>query len=125
MGVCEALNSAAGTREVILRARIVGEPHHGYWLSEGLDGDPCPGWCKRFFTAPSAIAPVFSSFPGAQLTKAQERLNIELIKRLYLLSKPAGYVNSTITINGILVKKFWPFIFRLKDGSYIGNGFDP
>jgi hypothetical protein len=124
MGVCEALESPAGQREVVLRARLGGGHYHGWVLVDTFSDDPCPGWRRRFFTAPPWIPLYFSSDLGVQLAKEQERRNFEFLLKLYKLDRPS-WVRPTITIRGVLVKQFWPLIFRAKDGQYIGDALGP
>jgi len=123
MGACEALESPAGQHEVVLRARLGGGHYHG-WLVDTFSDDPCPGWRRSFFTAPAGIPLYFSSDLGVQLTKEQERRNFEFLLKLYKLDRPR-WVRPTITIRGVLVKQFWPFIFRAKDGEYLGDALGP
>jgi hypothetical protein len=124
MGVCEALESPAGQHEVVLRARLGGGHYHGWWLVDTSSDDPCPGWRRRFFTAPSGIPLYFSSDLGVQLTEEQERRNFEFLLKLYKLDRP-GWARPIITIRGTLVKQFWPFIFRAQDGQYFGDALGP
>ena len=124
MGVCEDLDSPAGTREVVFRARLGGSYIHGYVLADDLVDDPCPGWPRRFFTAPPWIPLYFSSDLGVHLTKEQERRNLEFFLKLSKLDY-RNRVAPTITISGVLVKQFWPFIFRAKNGEYFGDALGP
>jgi hypothetical protein len=124
MGVCEALDSPAGTREVVLRARLGGSYIHGYALTDNFVEDACPGWRRRFFTAPPWIPLSFSSDLGVHLTKDQERRNFEFFGKLCKLDT-REWVHPTVTITGVLVRQFWPFIFRAKNGEYFGDALDP
>jgi hypothetical protein len=122
LSVCEALDSGVDGQEVVLRGVIAGESHHGFGLSEGIDGDPCPGWRRRFLTTPSFILFDYFSHLGVHLTKEQEQLNLYFLRRLSFLLSP-NTSRSGVKIKGVLVRKPWPLIFRRQDGTYWGNGF--
>jgi hypothetical protein len=123
--VCGILDSAADHQEVIARVRISGSYHHGFGLSEGLDGEPCPGWRRRFFTAPSVLLPKVSSGFGVLLTSEEEQMGLGFLFRLRDLSRrsPGALNKLTVTMRGAVVKKSWPWMFRRSDGSYMGNAF--
>jgi hypothetical protein len=83
-----------------------------------------PRLAEGFFTAPSYIPLYLSSDLGVQLTKEQEQRNFEFFLRLSKLDN-GNWVRPTITVKGVLVKQFWPFIFRVKGGEYIGDALGP
>jgi hypothetical protein len=126
--ICQMLDSSGERQEVTVRGVIIGEPHHGYYLSEeGINnGNPCPGWRQRFFTAPSfAGITIVSSF-GVRLSEEQERLNRDFIRRLSELSAKPLLRPYRVTVKGVLARKPWPLTFRRADGTYacIGKGSD-
>jgi hypothetical protein len=118
MGVCEALNSAISSEEVIIHGTY-NSWMEGAGFSEGLDGEPCPGWRKRFFTAPAFIdASRFSE----RMSLEQKQAYFEILKKQV---SAHGAFTGPLAIKGVLIKKFWLFIFRGRDGVYWGNGFGP
>jgi hypothetical protein len=118
------LNSIDDHREVVVRAQASGSVH-GLLLSEGINGEPCPGWRRRFFTAPSLIGLEFTSSYGVRLTEEQERLNREFLSRLHKLRSAGRLKNYAVTLKGVVVKESWPLIFRQSDGGYHGFGMGP
>jgi hypothetical protein len=120
LSVCQVLDSARDHQEVIVRARAFAH-YHGSLLTDGFSSDPCPGWRKRFFTAPSWIPLCFDSFLGVQLTGEQQRLNREFFLRLSGLRMGSPSKYSAVTLMGVAVRKPWPLIFRRGDGEYFGN----
>jgi hypothetical protein len=127
MSVCQMLDSAADHQEVVARVKIAGSHHHGFWLTEGPNVDPCPGWRKRFFTAPSALIPIVSSRFGVHLTPEEERAGRDFLNRLFDLSRRDTRATNdlTVTLKGVFVRKAWPWIFRGRSGDWVGNGFGP
>jgi hypothetical protein len=125
MSVCQMLDSASDHQEVVARVKISGGYYHGFGLSEGLHGDPCPGWRKRFFTAPSVLMPMFSSCCGVQLSQDESRMVRDFLDRLWDESRNNSTRDLTVTLRGVIVKKAWPWIFRRSDGVYMGNAFGP
>ncbi len=123
--VCEVLSLGSDRHEVTVRGEVVGSHHHGFALSAGLNGDPCPGWRRNLFTAPSIIP--FGSNPdfGVHLTDQQKESDREFFLRLRQLSLEGRLNNPTVTVTGVVVRKTWSLIFRRADGSYFGTGIDP
>src|ERR1700694_3140463 len=74
LSVCQALKSTSDHQEVDVRGEISGW-RHGYFLSEGIKGDPCPGWRRQFLTGPSALPLEFVSSSGVNVSERQVRLN--------------------------------------------------
>lgn len=124
LSVCQALNSVGDHHEVVVRAEVFGGIH-GLFIREGMNDDPCPGWPLRLFTVPSVIALEFVSSHGVQLTEEQRRLNRDLLTRLHKLRARDELKHYPITLGGVLVRNFWPLIFRRTDGSYRGFGMGP
>jgi hypothetical protein len=124
--VCQMLDSIGEHEEVVVRGVMIGEPHHGYYLSqEGIsNGNPCPGWRQRFFTAPSfAGIAIVSSF-GVKLSEEQERLNRAFVRRLSGVKGEPALRAYKVTVKGVLARKPSPLTFRRADGTYscIGKG---
>ena len=123
LGVCEALNVGRNGEEISIAGEIDGHFHHGFFLSQGIGGDPCPGHRRRFFTAPSLILLAWASIPEVRLTREQEGLNRILWERLIGTSRQSPQMPRLhVKIVGVLVRKSWPLIFRRDDGSYFGTG---
>jgi hypothetical protein len=121
ISVCEALNSVRDHQVVVVRAKVEATRHE-ISLSAGLGGEPCEGWPRRYFTAPSLI-PIFVSAPGVHPTEVQTAANLEFIRRLARVRaehRPSDYM---ATIKGTLLRKTMPLIFRSPGGDYIGFGF--
>jgi hypothetical protein len=119
--VCQMLKSTPEHSEVIVTGEITGESHHGYFLSEALGSDPCPGWRRQLFTAPAAAAIVITSSFGVSLTNSEQQSNREFIHRLGALN--GGHpVKYKVTIKGVLARKPWPMMFRRADGTYFSWG---
>jgi hypothetical protein len=120
--VCRMLDAMSDHEELTVRGEIIGESHHGFFLSEGINGDPCPGWRRRFLTAPSVVGLQFVSSHGVQLTKEQEQSNRTFLERLITLGQP---VKRRVTVTGVAVKNPGSLIFRRADGSYLSTTMDP
>ena len=118
ISVCEMLNSATEHQHLTVRGEVMGEPHHGYYLGEeGLDGDPCPGWRRRFLTSPSALRlGLFSNF-GVQLTQAQADSNLAFLRRLNMVSR-GSVIRCNVTVEGVFARQpsFW--MIRRSNGAY-------
>lgn len=110
--VCQMLNSARERQEITVRGAIIGEPHHGYSLSEGMGNEPCPGWPKRFFTSPSAVGLTI------QLTGEHGQRNRDLLRRLNTLSGEHILKPYWVTVTGFLKRRPWLRTFRHADGTY-------
>lgn len=122
--VCQALNSVQDHKDVTVTGILIGESHHGFSLSGGINGDPCPGWPRRFFTAPSIVGLDFTSAHAVKLTEEQKQLNLSFLDRLWR-SDHGSPVQLPVIVRGVLVKRPWSLIFRRSDGSYISTNFDP
>lgn len=118
LSVCQMLNSTREQQEVTVRGEIIGEPHHGYALSEGIGVEPCPGWPKWLFTRPSVVGFAIASSFGIHLTDEQERLNREFVRRLSTLSGGRALKPYWVTLRGALVRRPWLRTFRHADGTY-------
>jgi len=127
LGVCEALESAVDHQEIVIRGVMTGESHHGFFLSQGINGDPCPGWRLTFLTAPSALALGLASSFGVQLTAEQRRLNLDFFGRLSKMSKGRPLSGYRVVARGVFVRRAWSLIFRRADGTYysLGSDLDP
>ena len=119
LSVCQMLNSVREHQEVAVRGVITGG-HHGYFLSEGIGNEPCPGWPTRYFTSPAGVGLNFFSSLGVQLTEDQKRLNLDFLRRLWTLrgnnhNNLNGY---GVTVRGVFAKRPWLRTFRHADGTY-------
>ena len=115
--VCDALNSAADRQAIVIHA-VIASNRHGTFLVEGTGQDPCPGWRRRFLTAPSAIPLVFGSYSGVHVPDDLSRENMAFILRLKRPAKEDPRTRLVVTARGVLIRKRWPLIFRMADGSY-------
>jgi hypothetical protein len=128
--VCEAYDRHISSgQDVVIQALIAGESHHGYYLIESLSGEACPGWPKRFFTAPPFMGLAFGSFGGVQVSKEQERADMAFLDKLWQLSRAKQFSPFRVLVSGVIVKKSWSMTFRLPipiwsggDPIYQGNG---
>jgi hypothetical protein len=75
LSVCQMLNSTRERQEVTVRGVVTGG-RHGYFLTEGIGDEPCPGWPRRYFTSPAAVGLEFFPLLGVQLTDDQKRWNL-------------------------------------------------
>jgi hypothetical protein len=125
VGVCEVLNSAADHQTVLIHAAIASNGHMTY-LFDGTGNDPCPGWRKRFFTAPSSIPILTASYSGVPVSSGLSREYIDFSQRLKSLQRANPSTHHMVTISGVVIRKRWPLIFRRGDGSYVdfGGGVD-
>jgi hypothetical protein len=121
LSVCQALNSAADHQRVLIHAAIASTQHQTY-LFEGNGRDPCPGWRKRFFTAPSAIPIVFGSYSGVHVSDNLLRDNLEFVQRLKGLQKADPSALRMVKIGGVLIRKRWTLVFRRANQAYVGWG---
>jgi len=121
--VCEALNSVRDHETIAIRAPVVSV--HGTALLEGTGQDPCPGWPQRFFTAPSAIPLLFGSIFGVHVSPSVLHDSIEFVVRLRKLQEENPSNRHTVTVNGVLIRKRWPIIFRAHDGTFCCWGLGP
>jgi len=117
LGVCDALSSVADHQVVVIRAAI-GIGHQTY-LFEGAGDEPCPGWRRRFFTAPSVIPLLFGSYSGVLVSERVRRDNIDFMLRLKKENPSARHL---VTVSGVLIRKPWLLSFRGADGSWGGWG---
>lgn len=120
--VCEALSSGANYVKVAIRGDIARGQHGVFLVDASLHGDPCPGWPRHVFTAPSNIGLEFTSSHGVSLTKQQERMDLEILKRLAKLCRMGGPPYRG-TLEGVLVRN-WSLICRGRDGRYFSIGLD-
>jgi hypothetical protein len=121
LSVCEALNSVADHQSVRIRAELASTRHETY-LFEGTGQDPCPGWRKRFFTAPASLPIIIGSYSGVRVSHDLFRDNLEFVLHLKDLYKTNPSAHHMVTIKGVLIRKPWMLIFRSADGSYFGFG---
>jgi hypothetical protein len=121
LSVCEALNSTADHQAVVIHAAIV-TYRHGAYIFEGTGQDPCPGWPKRFFTAPAAIPLFLGPFRGVHLPDGMVQGYLDFSRRLRNLQSSSPSVRHMVTISGVIIRKPWPLIFRNTDGTYGGWG---
>lgn len=117
LSVCEALDLRSSHEELTIRGLLTGEIHHGFFLSQGIDADPCPGWRRRFITAPSVMGLVFQSALGVAVTEREQQLNRAFIETLWNVSGNRP-VKQVVTVRGTAVRDRWPLIFRRADGTY-------
>jgi hypothetical protein len=118
LSVCQLVNSARLQQEVTVRGFIAGG-YHGYFLIEGIGKETCPGWPKRFFTSPALAGLAFFSSPGVPLTKEEEQLNLDLLRRLGALRGRGSLQPYRVTIRGVLVRRpSWLFTFRRANGTW-------
>jgi hypothetical protein len=116
LSVCEVLNSTLDHWETTIRGKISGSSHHGFFLSEGINADPCPGWPRRFFTAPAVIGLYLASALGVEVTEEQKASNIAFLRRLRKEKRP---YEPTFTITGVVVRRPWSPTYRRADGNYM------
>ena len=121
LSICEALNSAFDHQAVLIHGAI-GSTRHTTYLFEGTGQDPCPGWRKRFFTAPSAIPIVVGSYSGVHVPDKLFRDYLDFEQRLKSLQRANPSASNMVTIGGVLIRSRWPLIFRRADGGYVGWG---
>ena len=121
LGVCEALNSAADHQRVLIHAAM-GSTQHMTFLYEGTGTDPCPGWRKYLFTAPSTIPLVTTSYSGIHVPSGLFYDYIQFAKRLRDLHRGNPSAQSMVTISGVLIRPRWPLIFMSARGEYFGWG---
>jgi hypothetical protein len=122
--VCEALDSSRDHQQVVIRGDVF-TPRESGGLSEGLGGEPCKGWPRHYFTAPSVIPIFLSSMPGVALTEAQTAQNKAFRLRLIEVRTALRSAPYVVTLKGTLLRKAFPIIFRRSDGFYAGLGFGP
>lgn len=122
--VCETLTSAADHQEVHITGEISGSYRHGFGISEGINGDPCPGWRRQFLTSPSVIPLSFKALAGVRLTEEQERLNQRFFDRLFSLDEEHQLGRFKVSVTGVFIRRPWPLIFRRADGTYFGMSAD-
>jgi hypothetical protein len=124
--ICEVLDRhIRNGSDVDLHALAAGT-FEGFWLTDGLDDEPCPGAPSRFLTVPHFMAIATRSAFGVKLTADQENAALAL----YIRARKAGSRPLSVVISGTLVRKPLILIFRypypLFSGhkpSYFGNGF--
>lgn len=121
MGVCAALNSAADHQEVVIHAAMVWY-RHGTYIFEGTGREPCPGWPKRFFTAPANIPLNLGRYPGLLLNNQLFWDLMDFCHYLGRLHKANPSSRQMVTIRGVIIRKALPLIYRSWDGGYIGWG---
>jgi hypothetical protein len=117
LGVCEALNSVADHRTVVIHA-LMGISHQTY-LYEGNGEEPCVGWRRRFLTAPAVIPVLFGSFSWVLVSEKVRRDSIDFVRHLKQLNLSANHM---VMVNGVLIRKPWTLSFRGVDGSWAGWG---
>lgn len=121
LSVCEALNASTDHQTVLIHAAVAATRHETY-LFDGNGQDPCPGWRKRFFTAPAAIPLVTVSYAGVQVPTRLFQDYLDLEQRLKSLQSANPFARNMVTIKGVVIRKPWTLIFRQADGAYVGLG---
>lgn len=124
LSVCEALSSVGDRQHVNIRAAI--SSTHGTYLYEGTGQEPCPGWRRRFFTAPSAIPLAIGSYSGVHVPEDQVRLTLDFLIHLKARQRENPSARYVVTASGVFVRKRWPLLFRGAGGTYCcwGEGVD-
>ena len=117
LSVCQMLNFSRQGQEVTVRGVITGG-RHGYFLTEGIGDEPCPGWPKRYFTSPAGVYLNFFSSLGVQLTAEEKRLNLDFVLHRLGALRGGQEVEHRATIKGVLARRPWLLAFRHTDGTY-------
>lgn len=120
LGVCEALDSAISVEEVVIHGWFT-KWVHGIVFFEGPNAETCPGWRTRLFTAPAAIGVSLFSTPESRTPITKDEA-LEFLRRIGARSVQGTFTVPAFSMKGILVKKFWPCIFRGRDGQWFGLG---
>jgi hypothetical protein len=115
------LNSTISGEEVVIRGLFI-RWVHGIAFFEGPDVETCPGWRTRFFTAPAAIGVEFFSTPETHTPITKDEA-LKFLRRIGARSDRGTFTSPAFSMKGILLKKFWPSIFRGRDGQWFGFGF--
>jgi hypothetical protein len=118
MTVCEALNSAADHQPVVIRGRIVAF-HRAAWITQGTGDDPCPGWPRYLFTAPSIIPVCLYSCSGVSVPDPLRRDVFDFLERLVSAWRADPHAKHVVTIRGVFVRNPWPFDFRTREGDWL------
>jgi hypothetical protein len=63
------------------------------------------------------------SLAGVSVSSEQQRLNLDFLKRLVAASRQHTLEHRSVTLSGVVLRKAGAFIYRGKDGQYLGNGF--
>jgi hypothetical protein len=121
LGVCDALNSIRDHQAVVIRAAVASTRHQTF-LFEGTGKDPCPGWPRRFFTAPSVIPIVIYSYSRVHVSDDQARRTLDFELRLKKLQEADPSAPHMVTLSGVLIRKRWLLVFRTSDGTYCCGG---
>ena len=126
MSVCELIDHSTGLsgRTVKVRGFLDGSSFHGFNLYERSDPeliyDPCPGWPRRVFTCPAAIA--LESNAGNTSSTDWTRIEAVYAKMRDRHSKKI-YAPIEVEVVG-KVRRKWPILlWRTRAGGYRGNGF--
>ena len=115
--VCEVLNSAVNRQVVTIHAILAGGE-----LVEGSGQEPCPGWPRHFFTAPSAIPLMTSSYAGVTIPDSLRKTNFNFLVRMWSLQRKNPSSRYWMAVNGVLIRKPWLLSYRGLDGVYVGWG---
>lgn len=120
LGVCEALNSAVDHQAVVIHANLALTPHLTY-VFDGTADEPCPGWRKRFITAPAAIPILIGSYSEVRVPDSlrNDLTNFLLHLRGRTVNRSGRFM---VTISGVLIRKPWLLTFRGATGEYVGWG---
>ena len=119
--VCQVLNSASDHQTVSIHAALALTRHQSY-VFEGTGRDPCPGWPKRFLTAPAAIPLFLGKYAGVPVSDQLVHDFLDFSQKLRTLESANPSARHMVTITGVLIRKRWPLIFRSGDGTYVGWG---
>jgi hypothetical protein len=120
--VCEALSSIRDREDVTIHAPLL-LTRHLTAVAEAFDNsDPCPGWPRRFFTAPSVI-PLTGPLFGVRVSVEVWRKALDFFGCQRMRQRENPSYHPMMTVRGVLLRKTWPLIFRGHDGEYFGWGF--
>lgn len=111
--------------EVVIRGEVAGSPRHGFLVSEGIDGRPCPGQRQGLFSSPSLIPLAWRSTDEVTVSEDQIANNETVRMTLAKLISDFPSARFQVLIEGVMVRKRWVFTLRRSDGEYFGNGFGP
>src|SRR5579863_1830773 len=100
MTVCEALNSAADHQPVVIRGTFFSF-RHGTFISQGTGDDPCPGWPRYLFTAPSMIPIYLYSYSGVSVPDQLRHDMFDFLARFRSAHNGDPYANHVVTIRSM------------------------